>query len=660
MAPVDPFGLTGSTIDGKYRVDGVVEEGGFGVVYRGQHLSFDQAIAIKCLKVPPHFTGEAQELFLSKFREEGKHLAKLSEHRSVVRVYDYGTTQSAGRVEVPFLIMEWLEGETLEAHLEGRQRAGQAPLAEAEALALLRPAIEAVAFAHRSNIAHRDLKPANLFLARTGLGDVVKVFDFGIAKAMQEGDSATRLAVKTTSGFGAFTPRYGAPEQFHSTRFGGTGPWTDVHAFGLILVECVAGRPALAGEEDGDYFVASTGAERPTPRRCGASVTDGFEQLCAKALALVPTSRYRHADELLEALDELAGAAGRPRAAPRAPAVPRAAADPNAIAAPNAAAAPTAVDAPARAASPERTVPAIPARGAADATPVTRSPGRVRLVLAGGAAVVAVVVGVAVQRLRSPTGQGEPSSTASPSAGPLPAPSSIPSSEPSVSVASPSATSAAVELPGMARLAAGRFTMGASDGDDDERPMHDVEVQSFALDLTEVTLADYRSCVSLGSCTEPNTGGACVWGKPDRDSYPVNCVVLAQAKSYCAFAGKRLPSEKEWEYAARGTENRRFPWGNSVPGAQLCWSGQERRANPCPVGSYPAGPQGFRDLAGNVWEWTSSFHCGSYADACQSGKRVLRGGGYIDDKPAMVRASNRQAYFADKTYSDVGFRCAKD
>lgn len=94
---------------------------------------------------------------------------------------------------------------------------------------------------------------------------VLKVLDFGIAKAMQEGETATQLATRTSSGFSAFSPQYGAPEQFRAKRYGATGPWTDVHALGLILTELVSGRRALVGEEHADFHECSTAERRPTP-----------------------------------------------------------------------------------------------------------------------------------------------------------------------------------------------------------------------------------------------------------------------------------------------------------------------------------------------------------------------------------------------------------
>lgn len=204
----------GTTIDGKYRVDEQVGEGGFGIVYRGFHLSFEQPIAIKCLKVPGHFTADARELFLERFREEGKLLAKLR-HPSIVRVFDFGI---ASKSDVPYLVLEWLEGVDLEEHLADRAE----PYSERDAVRFLRPAVDAIALAHRRGIAHRDIKPANIFLSDTDDGTKLMVFDFGIAKAMQEGETATQRQTKTSSGFSAFSPGYGAPEQFRSKKFGPT------------------------------------------------------------------------------------------------------------------------------------------------------------------------------------------------------------------------------------------------------------------------------------------------------------------------------------------------------------------------------------------------------------------------------------------------------
>src|SRR5262249_30288914 len=138
-------------------------------------------------------------------------------------------------------------------------------------------------------------------------GRSLKILDFGIAKAMAEGETATEEATRTTSGVGAFSPRHAAPEQFFPKKFGGTGPWTDVHALGLVLVEMVTGRPPIDGDTPPEWFLSATSEARPTPRRRGAVVSDGFEALCARALARMPKDRFADARALLEAMDALAG-----------------------------------------------------------------------------------------------------------------------------------------------------------------------------------------------------------------------------------------------------------------------------------------------------------------------------------------------------------------
>src|SRR5262249_22204244 len=124
-------------------------------------------------------------------------------------------------------------------------------------------------------------------------------------------------------GFTAFSPQYGAPEQFFAKRYGSTGPWTDVYALGLCLVELVTGKMALDGEEAQEFFESSTSEIRPTPRARGASVSDDFEAICAKALAKMPKDRYPNAGALQEALSALIPA--RTSGAPRVSHTPEAA-----------------------------------------------------------------------------------------------------------------------------------------------------------------------------------------------------------------------------------------------------------------------------------------------------------------------------------------------
>ena len=146
--------------------------------------------------------------------------------------------------------------------------------------------------------------------------------------------------------------------------------------------------------------------------------------------------------------------------------------------------------------------------------------------------------------------------------------------------------------------------------------MHEVVVASFDLDRTEIRTRDYVACMTAGACSRPHEDTAfCNTAKDasgDRGDHPVNCVDARQAEAYCAFAGKRLPSEREWEYAARGgAEERRYSWGEEEPDAPSAPA--TTHIGTCPVASFPPGAFGLHDMSGNVWEWTSTAY-GAYPD----------------------------------------------
>ena len=185
----------------------------------------------------------------------------------------------------------------------------------AEAWALFEPLAEALAHAHRSLVVHRDLKPANVMVVRDPAGNAVpRVIDFGVAKAFAAGDAAGGGGTMTASPH-PFTPAYAAPEQITQAR---SGPWTDVHALALLLVELVTGAPPYG--RGADARLAIVDPERPTPRARGVDVGP-LEPVLAKALALRPANRFADAGALLDAARAAmaAGAAHAPALAPRAP-----------------------------------------------------------------------------------------------------------------------------------------------------------------------------------------------------------------------------------------------------------------------------------------------------------------------------------------------------
>jgi tetratricopeptide (TPR) repeat protein len=304
----DPFDLCGTTIDAKYRVIDVVGEGGFGVVYRGLHEGFDSPVAIKCLKLPSHLGPAEQEALVHSLRDEGRLLRRLSQRTpGIVQAHDVGALSTRLGARVPYLVLEWLDGRTLADEL---RRSGARPVAEA--IRLLGPAARALAVAHQENVAHRDIKPENLFLVDVGGQATLKVLDFGIAKIFAEAPSSAAEAM-TGDGPRAFTPAYAAPEQFDKRR-GATGPWTDVYALGLVLVEVASGRRAQVGDDFASLFTASIDpVRRPTLRACGAAASDAVERVVERALAVEPTHRFADAGAFwaaLEAADALTGTDG--------------------------------------------------------------------------------------------------------------------------------------------------------------------------------------------------------------------------------------------------------------------------------------------------------------------------------------------------------------
>ncbi|HEX3474273.1 MAG TPA: SUMF1/EgtB/PvdO family nonheme iron enzyme [Kofleriaceae bacterium] len=258
---------------------------------------------------------------------------------------------------------------------------------------------------------------------------------------------------------------------------------------------------------------------------------------------------------------------------------------------------------------------------------------------------------------------------------------------------------------GMVPIPAGTFRMGSPDGvgDLDEHPQHEVTLLAYCIDKTEVTVKAYAACVAGKGCSRAPVTVS--WSgvsaddvkrysrfcnRDDHPDHPINCVDWNQATAYCAWAGKRLPTEAEWEYAARGNDGRVYPWGNEPPSAKRlnacgseCVAMAKRELNldwrsmydasdgwetTAPVGSFPDGasPFGVLDMAGNVWEWTADWY-GPYTAAAavnpsgaKSGpERVLRGGAWLDNVAGHVRAAFRSGLGASGRNDYAGFRCAR-
>jgi formylglycine-generating enzyme required for sulfatase activity len=268
-------------------------------------------------------------------------------------------------------------------------------------------------------------------------------------------------------------------------------------------------------------------------------------------------------------------------------------------------------------------------------------------------------------------------------------------------------TSAAID--GMVRIPAGAFLRGCSPNDrhcyDNERPESFIHLDAFYVDRMEVTVASYRRCVEAGACSDealdshaPTTHSdnapgqglndstsepavpdpGCNWPHPGRAEHPINCLSWHQATAFCAWRKKRLPSEAEWEKAARGRTENIYAWGNEPPSCERAVMHEGgagcNAGSTAPVGSRAAGksPYGVLDLTGNVWEWMADWYQDDFyahsPDENPTGPaagrfRVVKGGGWSDwvrGEIDSLRISNRYSYAPDLRFVYVGFRCMRD
>jgi formylglycine-generating enzyme required for sulfatase activity len=215
----------------------------------------------------------------------------------------------------------------------------------------------------------------------------------------------------------------------------------------------------------------------------------------------------------------------------------------------------------------------------------------------------------------------------------------------------------------MVYVPAGEFNMGSDDtnSDADEHPRHTVSLDAYWIDRTEVTQAMYAACVQAAVCEDVAHPPADAAG-----SDPVQGVTWPNAAAYCEWVGRRLPTEAEWEKAARGTDGRIYPWGDQAPNSEL-GNFEKQQDGAQPVGSYPQGasPYGVLDMAGNVYEWVADWYDPDYygqspsenpKGAGSSLQRVLRGGNWNSNADTL-RSSNRFWAFPGRNDFD-GFRCA--
>jgi len=291
---LDVFGLGGFVVDGQFHVAEVVGEGGFSVVYKGTHLGLKEPIAIKCLKLKTKSKDpRVIESFTQRFWDESRIMYRLSQgNLNIVRAMSTGSTLAPATSEVvPYMILEWLEGQSLAAELRARRqgRLGGRPIREV--LAAFDPAAMAIAYAHTQGIVHRDVKPGNLFMADTPSGRTMKVLDFGMAKILEPQAMGGMQGAMTIGSVMVVSPQYATPEQVDPS-VGTIGPWTDVYSFAIVLLEALLDRRVRTADNFADLIVEVMDTTRAiSPQKLGLRLGDPIERVFAAALSVRPDQR---------------------------------------------------------------------------------------------------------------------------------------------------------------------------------------------------------------------------------------------------------------------------------------------------------------------------------------------------------------------------------
>ncbi len=610
---------------GSYDVLGELGRGGMGVVYRVRAPD-GRELALKLLLKVDRGT-------FARFERERRLLASLGEKEGFVGLLDSGSS-----AEGAWLLMPLAPGGTLRKKLEA------GPLGVEETVALGLQLATALGAAHARGIVHRDVKPENvLFTGGPGAGRAL-LADLGLARHFDRlAPGGSQSMSLTAHGMVKGTAGYMAPEQLEDPR--SVGPPCDVFALGLVLHECLAGRPAYQGDSLLEVFArVRSGVREPHGRR---DVPAWLETTLEKALAADPRSRFPDGASLARALG-----ARRPGPRARAPLLLGTALGALILAASLIVSSRSPTPAPAR------VEPAPPPAAPRPPVATERLPGG--LLLAGRNVPAADGREVPLYSFRLPDGS---------------------------------------EIE-MVRVPGGDFVMGADDGDayDEEKPRHVRRMDhGFWIGRKDVTWGQYLAFCAATGRREPSRPDWWNQVPGTKLDHPVVRVSWDDAKAYGEWAGLALPGEAEWEKAARGTDGRKWPWGNEWDPGSRCnfadascpldsldaggkslakafgelgweWDREHRdgHAFTSPVGSFPRGvsPSGALDMAGNVSQWCEDWYDarayerlaqGDEAPASSGRARVNRGGNWSN--PARgCRSSIRSGLPPGTSTTDIGFR----
>ncbi len=687
---------------GKYRVIDQIGLGRFSAVYSAEHPLLKKTVAIKLMDPAIFNNPESTQQF---FQESGRLAAVHQEN--LIQMMDL--SQENGQL---FLVMEFLPGGDLHQWAQKQGRLNFHQITN-----IISAIATALDYAHNLGFVHGDVKPGNILITEDGSA---KLADLGILRAVEA--TATVSPDLTRA-----TPAYISPEQAEGSR---PTRQSDQYALGVIAYELFTGRLPFDGETALAINLKHVRQLPPPASQFNPLITARLEAVIHQALEKDPSKRYPDCLSLARALNEAISAtesrqfqdlSSRATTALDAydPKFARPLIEAAIQIAPDAAlarallenlekseriqasyqkAAKTLQTARAMAAKlrkskkppfdplgvMNRLAPQPPPRWKtalrrfSPALLLTLTLGVLGLLFGfAGITYSNIVINglyskatlVALARTSTPI---PPTITPTLTITPTPTLTSTPTLTPTPlpTIGTGSILKRDKDGMKMVYILAGPFTMGSKTGQEDEKPVHTVTLPAFWLDQTEVTNGMYAICVQAGICQPPvsNTSATRTdyFTNPTYQTYPVIYVSWNQALSYCEWAGGRLPTEAEWEKAARSPDARTFPWGEDPDKSYANFFGGI--GDTTTVGEFIKGksPYGVYDLAGNVWEWVNSAYK-PYPYNAEDGRenlkpggiRVLRGGSwyYASD---LARSSYR--YWDDVTYTnyDVGFRCARD
>jgi serine/threonine-protein kinase len=661
--------LEGRVIENKYRLEERIGVGGMGAVYRATRLLIGDEVAIKLMHADFVRDTEAE-----RFRREAQAAARLK-HPNAVSVYDFGVTNDG----TLYLVMELVEGESLRQIIKA-----QGALEPKTAGEIMRQVCAALDEAHNRNIVHRDVKPDNIIVNTTAQGVRAKVLDFGVAKLR---DAPVTTLTQTGSVVG--TPHYMSPEQCLGEELDHR---SDIYSAGVVLYEMLCGVVPFNSPISTAVIVQHVNQMPPPLRERNCVVPSALERAVLHALEKKrearPQTAGAFAEEVTAALEGRAWVSevtwdAQPDAATAGNADLRASRDDEEPTAAREAGSSS------RAASSgvqfaQTAVLRSYPSGSRLVSPIGEQHAgsggrhaRVAVIVAGSLVALAVLVWLTVW-LSQGSGDKQTkrdsveknSNSKSTNSRREAAAANQNATDADTKPANANSTgnernSAQQPPPGMAYVIGGVFMMGSNDGDEFERPAHRTTVSPFFMDKYEVTCEEYARFLRESNYPRLPTGWRSSSCPAGAARLPVTGVTWDDANAYARWAGKRLPTEEEWEFAARGTEGRRYPWGDewragmaNADGDGAANKGVEE------VGKYGgASPSGVFDMVGNAWEWTAgpfAVYPGGQSRQPPAGDyRVVRGGAW-DSSKKFATTTYRGYWPRDTAKPTVGFRCAKD